>query len=156
MMPSTISSSITPFFYPQSFPASGSFPVSWLFTSGGQSTGVSASVSVLPMDIQGWFPLGIIDLTSLLSVDRVQRNTVSNVIKMFLKPQHHMLKASILWCSAFFMVQLTHPNVTTRKTIALTRRTFVSKVMSLFFNMLSRFVMAFLPRNKHLLISRVQ
>ena len=64
--------------------------------------------------------------------------------------QHHSSKASILWCSAFFMVQLSHPYMTTGKTIALTRRTFVGKAMSLLFNTLSRFVTAFLPRNKHL------
>ena len=62
--------------------------------------------------------------------------------------QHHSSKASILWCSAFFMVQLTHPYMTTGKTIALTRRTFVGKVMSLLLNMLSRLVTAFLPRSK--------
>ena len=67
--------------------------------------------------------------------------------------QHHSSKASILWCSAFFMVQLAHPYMTTRKTIALTRQTFISKVISLLFNMLSRFVIAFLPRSKCLLIS---
>ena len=67
--------------------------------------------------------------------------------------QHHSTKESILWCSAFFRVELSYPYVTTGKTIALTRRTFVSKVMSLLFNMLSRFVIAFLPRSKHLLIS---
>ena len=66
--------------------------------------------------------------------------------------QHHSLKASVLWCSAFFIVQLSHPYMTTGKTIALTRWTFVSKVMSLLFNMLSRLVIAFLPRSKHLLI----
>ena len=65
--------------------------------------------------------------------------------------QHHSSKASILWCSAFFIVQLSHPYVTTGKTIALTRQTFVDKIMSLFFNMLSRF-----PRSKHLLISWLQ
>ena len=70
--------------------------------------------------------------------------------------QHHSSKASILWHSGFFMVQLSHPYMTTRKTIALTVGTFVSKVMSLFFNMLSRFVIAFLPRIKCLLISRLQ
>ena len=68
-------------------------------------------------------------------------------------PQHHSSKASIIQRSAFFMVQLSHPYTTTGKTIALTRWTFVSKVMSLLFNMLSRFVIAFLPRSKHLLIS---
>ena len=67
--------------------------------------------------------------------------------------QHHSSKASIIWCSAFFMVQLSHPYRTTGKTIALTRRTFVGKVMSLLFNMLSRLVITFLLRSKHLLIS---
>ena len=70
--------------------------------------------------------------------------------------QHHSSKASILWCSAFFMVQLSHPYMTIGKTIALTRRTFVGKVMSLLFNMLSRLVIAFHPRSKHLLISWLQ
>ena len=70
--------------------------------------------------------------------------------------QHHSSKASILRCSAFFIVQLSHPFMTTRKTIALNTLTFVGKVMSLLFNMLSRFVIAFLPRRKHLLISRLQ
>ena len=67
--------------------------------------------------------------------------------------QHHSSKASVLWCSAFFIVQLSHPYMTTGKTIALTRRTFVGKVMTLLFNMLSRLVITFLPRSKHLLIS---
>ena len=70
--------------------------------------------------------------------------------------QHHSLKASILQHSAFFIVQLSHPYVTTGKTIALTRRTFVGKVMSLLFNKLSRLVITFLPRSKHLLISWLQ
>ena len=70
--------------------------------------------------------------------------------------QHHSSKASILHCSAFFTVQLSHPYMTTGKTIALTRRTFVSKVMSLLLNMLSRLLMTFLPRSKHLLISWLQ
>ena len=70
--------------------------------------------------------------------------------------QHHSSKESILWRSAFFIVQLSHPYMTTGKTIALTRRTFVDKVMSLLFNMLSRLVRAFLPRSKHLLISWLQ
>ena len=70
--------------------------------------------------------------------------------------QHHNSKASILQCSAFFMIQLSHPYMTTGKTIALTRQTFVGKVMSLFFNMLSRFVIAFLTRSKYLLISWLQ
>ena len=70
--------------------------------------------------------------------------------------QHHSSKASILWCSVFFIVQLSCPYMTTRKTIALTRNTFVGKVMSLFSNMLSRLVITFLPRSKHLLISWLQ
>ena len=70
--------------------------------------------------------------------------------------QHHSSKASILWHSAFFTVQLSHPYMTPGKTIALTRRTFVGKVMSLLFNKLSRLVIAFLPRSKHLLISWLQ
>ena len=70
--------------------------------------------------------------------------------------QHHSSKASILWCSVFFTVQLSHPYMTTGKTIALTRRTFVGKVMSLLFNMLSRLVITFFPRSKRLLISWLQ
>ena len=70
--------------------------------------------------------------------------------------QHHSSKASILWHSAFFIVQLSHPYMTTGKTIALTRQNFVDKVMSLLFNMLSRLVIAFLPRSKYLLISWLQ
>ena len=70
--------------------------------------------------------------------------------------QHHSSKASILWCSAFFIVQLSDPYKTTGKTIALTRQTFVGKVMSLLFNMLSRLVIAFLPSSKPLLISWLQ
>ena len=70
--------------------------------------------------------------------------------------QHHNSKASILWCLAFFIVQLSHPYMTTGKTIALSRQTFVGKVMSLLFNMLSRLVITFLPSSKHLLISWLQ
>ena len=70
--------------------------------------------------------------------------------------QHHSSKASTLWCSAFFIAQLLHPYMTTGKTIALTRRTFVGKVISLLFNMLSRLVITFLPRSKRLLISWLQ
>ena len=79
---------------------------------------------------------------------------VQGTLKSFL--QHHSSKASILRHSAFFTVQLSHPYMTTGKTIALTRRTFVGKVMSLLFNMLSRLVITFLPRSKHLLISWLQ
>ena len=73
-----------------------------------------------------------------------------------LKSQHHGSEATVLQCSAFFMVQLSHPYMTTGKTIALTRWTFVDKVMSLLFNMLSRLVITFLPRSKRLLISWLQ
>ena len=79
---------------------------------------------------------------------------VQGTLKSFL--QHHGSKASILQCSAFFIVQLSHPYMTTGKTIALTRRTFVGKVTSLLFNMLSRLVVTFLPRSKRLLISLLQ
>ena len=108
--------------------------------SGGQSIGVSASASVLPMNTQDWFPLGWTDWISLLSKGL----------------QHHNSKALILQCSAFFIVQLSHTYMTTRKTTALTRRTFVGKVMSLLLNMLSRLVITLLPRSKHLLISWLQ
>ena len=79
---------------------------------------------------------------------------VQGTLKSFL--QHHSSKASILQHSTFFIVQLSHPYMTTGKTIALTRQTFVEKVMSLLFNMLSRLVITFLPRSKHLLISWLQ
>ena len=121
----TISSSVVTFSSQlRYFQASGSFPMSQFFTSGGQSIGASASASVLPVNIQDWFPLGW--------------TAVQGTLKSLL--QHHSSKASILWCSAFFIVQLSHPTMTTGKTIALTRQTFVVKVMSLLFNMLSRLV----------------
>ena len=97
----------------QSFPASGSFPVSHLFVSGVQSIRASASAPVLPMNIQSWFPLGLTGLISL------QSKELSRVL------QHHSLKASILQHSAFFMVQLSRPYMTTGKTIALNRQTLV-------------------------------
>ena len=80
--------------------------------------------------------------------------TVQGTLKSLL--QHHSSKSSILWCSTFFMIQISHPYTTTGKTIALIIQTFVGKVLSLLFNMLSRFVIAFLPRSKHLLISWLQ
>ena len=127
----------------QSFPASGSFQC-WLFTSGWlHQVGASASASVLPMNIQGWFPLGLIDLFAV-------QETLRNL------PQHHCWKASALWQLAFFMVQLSHPYMTTGKTTVLTRWTFVSKVMSLLLNMPFRLVLAFLPKSKCLLISWLQ
>ena len=85
-------------------------------------------------------------------MDWLHRLAIQGTLKSLL--QHHSSKAAILWCSAFFMVQLSHPYMTTGKTIALTRWTFVGKVMALLFNMLSRLIIAFLPRSKHLLISR--
>ena len=127
----TISSFVAPFSCPQSFPASGSFsnesalPIRWYW-------------SFSPMNIQrisfktDWFDLLAVQIT----------------LKSLL--QHHSLKTSIL---AFFTVKLSHPYITTGKTITLAIRTFVGKVMSLLFNMLSRFVTAFLPRSMHLLIS---
>ena len=117
---------------------------SQFLASEGRSIGVSASASILPMNIQDWFPLGWTGWTPCIT-----RDSQSLL-------QYHSSKASILWCSAFFRVQLSHPYMTTGKTIALTRRTFVGKVMSLFFNMLYRLVIAFLPRSKHLLISWLQ
>ena len=100
----TISSSVIPFFSSlQSFPASGSFPKSWLSTSGGQSIGASASASVLPMNIQGWFLLELIGLIFLLF------KILARVL------QHHNSKASIPRRSAFLVVQLSHPYMTTEK-----------------------------------------
>ena len=89
-----------------------------------------------------------------LKIDRSGLLAIQGTLKSLL--QHHSSQASILQCSAFFMVQLSHPYMTTGKTIALTTQTFVSKVMSLLFNMLSRLVIAFLPRSKCLLISWLQ
>ena len=120
--------------------------MSQFFTSGGQSIGVSASASAIPMNIQDWFPLGWTCWISLQSKGLTLKSLL----------QHYSSKESILQCSAFFTVQLSHPYMTIGKTIALTRRTFVSKVMSLLFNMLSRLVITFLPRNKFLLISWLQ
>ena len=87
-------------------------------------------------------------------MDWFDQIAVQGTLKSLL--QHDSSNASILWCSAFFIVQLSHPYMTTGKTIALTRQTFVGNVMSLFFNMLSRSVIAFLPRSNHLLISWLQ
>ena len=111
---------------------------------GGQNIGVSASISVLPMNIQYWFPLWLTGLISLQSRESQESS-----------PTPHST-VSILEHSTFFMVQLSHPYMTTGKTKAMTKWTLVNKVMSLFFNMLSRFVIAFLPRSKRLLISWLQ
>ena len=147
----TISSSVVPFSScPQFFPASGSFPMSQLFASGGQSVGVSASVSVSFSISPSNEHLGLISFR----MDWLDLLAVQGTLKSLL--QQHSSKVSILQCSAFFMVQLLHPYMTTEKIIALTRQTFVGKVMSLLFNMLSRLVIAFLPRSKLLLISWLQ
>ena len=91
---------------------------------------------------------------SSFSMDWLDLLAVQGTLKSLL--QYHSSKASILWHSGFFIVQLSHPYMTTGKTIALTRQTFVGKVMSLLFNMLSRLLIAFLPRSNHLLISWLQ
>ena len=138
----TISSSVIPLSsHLQSFPEAGTFPMSQFFASGEPSIGVSASTSVLPMNIQDWSPLGLTGWISLQSkgLSRVFSNTT-------VQKQN----------SAFFRVQLSHPYMTTGKTIALTRWTFVGKVMSLLLNILSRLVITFLPRSKCLLISWLQ
>ena len=124
---------------PQSLPASETFPMSQLFAWGGQSTGVSALACFLPEKSQGWSPSEWTGWISLQSkgLSRVFSNTTV---------QKHQ----------FFIVQLSHPYMTTGKSIALTRWTFVGKVMSLLLNMLSRLVITFLPRSKHLLISWLQ
>ena len=110
--------------------------MSQLFTSGGQSIGASASALVLPINIQD----------RSFRIDWLDLLAVQGTLKSLL--QHHSSKASILQHSAFFMVQLSHPYVTIGKTIVLTRQTFVGKVMSLLFNMLSRFVIAFLSKKQ--------
>ena len=117
-------------FRPQSFPLSGSFPMNQLFSSGGQSVGASASASVLPMSIQGW-SLGWTGWISLQS---------KGLLSLL---QHHSSKASILQCSTSLIVQLSHLHMNTGKNIVLTIPIFISKVMSLLFNKLSRFVTAF-------------
>ena len=122
----TISSSVIPFSScPQSFPASWSFPVCWLFTSGGQNIGASVSASVFPMNIQDWFPLGLTSWNSLQSkeLSRVFSNTTVQ------KHQFFVAQPSF-WSNSY-------PYMTTEKIIALTIWTFVGKVMSLLFNMLS-------------------
>ena len=112
--------------------------MSQLFASGGQSIGASAPSNEYSRLIS--FRINWFDILA-----------VQGTLKSLL--QHHSSKTSILRHSAFFMVQLSHPYMTTGKTTALTRWTFVGKVMSLFFNMLSSFVITFLPRSKRLLMS---
>ena len=135
-----ISSSVVPdSFCPQSLPASESFPMSQLFAGGG------FSFSIIPSK----------EHPRLISfrMDWLDLFAVQGTLKGLL--QHHNSKASILWCSAFFVVQLSHPYMTTGKTIALTRWTFVDKVMSLLFNMLFRLGITFLPTSKCFVISAV-
>ena len=138
-----ISSSVVPFFSClQSFPTSESFSnesVLRIMWPNYRSFSFSTSPS---NEYQDWFPLELTGLISLLSKELSRVFNTSS-------------KASIFWHSAFFMVQLSYPYMTTGKTIALTIQTFVVKVTSLLFNMLSRFVTAFLPRSKWLLISWV-
>ena len=117
--------------------------------------------SVLPIRWPKYWSFGFSispsnDYSGLISIriDWLDLLAVHETLKRFL--QHHSSKASILQCSAFFIVQLSHPYMTTGKLIALTKQTFVGKLMSLLFNMLSRFVRGFLPRSKHLLISWLQ
>ena len=142
----TISSSVVPFSScPQSLPASGSFPKSQLFAWGGQRIR-SFSFNISPFNEHP----GLISLR----MDWLDLLAVQGTLKSLL--QHHSSKASILWCSAFFIAQLSHPYMTTGKTIALTRWTFVGKIMSLLLNMLSRLIITFLPRSKCLLISWLQ
>ena len=136
--PPNISSSVTPFSsHPQSFPASGSFPMSHHFASDGQSVEASTSASVLPVNIQDWFPLGLTGLIPLLS------KGLSRVFSSITVQKHQFFSAQP-WSKSMALrhpnlrVQLSHVYVTTEKTIALTVWTFVGKVMSLLVNMLSR------------------
>ena len=119
--------------------------MSQLFTSGDPSTGVF-SFSISPSNEYSGLISFRMDWFDLLAV----QGTLKSLL------QHHSSKASVLQCSPFFIAQLSHPYMTTGKTIALTRWTFVGKVMSLLFNKLSRLVITFLPRSKRLLISWLQ
>ena len=134
-----------PLLLPSVFPSIRVFPVSQFFASCGPKYW-SFSFGISPSSEYSGMISFRIDWLDLPAVQRTLKSLV----------QHHSSKASILWHSAFFTVQLSHPYMTTGKTIALTRRTFVGKVMSLLFNMLSRLVIAFLPRSKCLLISWLQ
>ena len=118
--------------------------MSQFFTSGGQS--ISFSFSISPSNVYSGLISFRMDCLGFLAVQQTLKSLL----------QHHSSKASIIQHSAFFTVQLSHPYMTTGKTKALNKWTFVGKTMSLLFNMLSRFVIAFLPKSKHLLISRPQ
>ena len=128
----------------QSLPASGSFQMSQLFASSGQSIGASASASVFPVNSQGWFPLGLIGLISLQSKGFSESSSTPQFKNI------NSLKLTLLYGPTLTPIHDYW------KIIALTIRTLVGKVMSLLFNMLSRFVIAFLPRSKHLLTSWLQ
>ena len=119
--------------------------MSQFFASGGQSIG-SFSLNISPSSEHSGLISFRMDWLDLLAV----QGTLKSLL------QHHSSKTSILWHSPFFIAQLSHPYMTTGKTIALIRQTFVGKVMSLLFSMLSRLVTAFLPRSKRLLISWLQ
>ena len=139
-----ISSSAALFFCLQSFPASGSFPMSRLCI--GYPKYLSISFSISPSNEHSGLLSFRMDWLDLLAV----QGTLKSLL------QHHRLKASVLWCSAFFAVQLSLPYATSGKTTALTMWTFVSKVIPLLFSTLFRFVIDFLPRSEDLLISWLQ
>ena len=141
----TILSSVVPFSCLQSFPASGSFPMSQLFAQGGQRIRASASTSVIPAIIQGWFPLGLPGLIFLLSKG-LSRGLSSTTVQ---KHQFFGTQPSS-WSNSHIHTWLLEKNT------VLTIWAFVSKVTSLLFNMLFRFVIVFHPRSKHLLISWLQ
>ena len=141
----TLSSSVAPFSSClQSFPASKSFPMTRLYTSGGQSIRAS-SASVFQVNIQGWFPLGLTGLISLLSKDSQESSP---------SPQFESVNSLVF--SLLYGPTLTSVPDYWKENIDLTTRTFVGKLISLLLNILFRFVIAFLPRNKHLLISWLQ
>ena len=136
-----LTTSAAPFFFClQSSPASRSFPMSWRFASGGRSM------------LQQWSFQWIFRV-DFLRIDWFDLLAVQGTLKSLLQ---HISKASILWRSTFFMIRLSHLYMTTGKTITLTMQTFVGKVISLLFNMLFRFVIAFLERSKSLFISWLQ
>ena len=144
VMPSNYLIFCCPLLLSSMFPASGSFPMSQFFTPSGQSIVASGSALVLPMYIQAWFPLKLTVLIPLLS-KRLSRGFSRTTIQ-----KHQFIN------TAFFVVHLPHPYMTTGKPQALIIQTFVSKVIFLLFNTLSRFVIAFLPRSKCLFISKLQ
>ena len=137
--------------YLKSFPASGSLSMSQFFISGGQSIGISASTSVLAKNIQGKKKKEYSGLISF-RIDWFDLLPVQGTLKS-LHLQHSSTQFNTVRRPVFFMVQLSHPYMTTGKKTAFTRWTFVGRLMSLLHNMLFRVVITFLPRSKHLLIS---